>query len=120
MPFSLYREKPDLPYAEELMERLDIAVLRDAKPAELSGGELRRMAIARAVIRKPQYIFADEQPTGDLDDENTATVFRFFRSVADSGAVVLIVTHEQDADRYADRVYNMHSGILTYEQKKEP
>lgn len=119
MPFSLYHEKPDLQYAEELMKQLDITVLRDAKPAELSGGELRRVAIARAVIRKPQYIFADE-PTSDLDDENTATVFRFFRSVADSGAAVLIVTHELDAWKYADRVYNMHSGILTYEQKKEP
>lgn len=109
LPFSLYRQPADIKYAEELLEQLDIANLRDVKPAELSGGELRRMAIARAVVMKPACIFADE-PTSDLDDENTETVFRFLRDAANRGASVMIVTHEHDAEQYADAVFRMQAG----------
>lgn len=109
LPFSLYRQPADLDLAEELLEQLDIAKLRDVKPAELSGGELRRMAIARAVVMKPAFIFADE-PTGDLDDENTEIVFRFLRGAANRGSAVMIVTHEHDAEQYADAVFRMQAG----------
>ena len=112
LPFSLYGKSPDTAYAETLLSRLDISALRDAKPAELSGGELRRMAIARAAVTKPAFLFADE-PTGDLDDENTETVFRFLRESADGGASVLIVTHESGAAAYADRRFRMSAGVLT-------
>ena len=70
------------------------------------------MAIARAVIRRPQIILADE-PTGDLDDENTAIVFDFLRESARNGAAVLVVTHEGDAVQYADRIFRMNAGVLT-------
>ena len=113
LPFALYGEggAEDEGYARELMERLDILQLEGAKPAELSGGELRRMAIARAVIRKPPVIFADE-PTGDLDDENTIAVFDFLKALAGEGAAVLVVTHENDAKPYADKLLTMSSGRL--------
>ena len=113
LPFALYGEggAEDEGYAKELMERLDILQLEGAKPAELSGGELRRMAIARAVIRKPPVIFADE-PTGDLDDENTIAVFDFLKALAGEGAAVLVVTHENDAKPYADKLLTMSSGRL--------
>ena len=111
LPFALYGETPDEKRADELMERLGITELAGAKPAELSGGELRRAAIARAVIRKPELIFADE-PTGDLDDENTAEVFTFLEEYAREGGTVLVVTHENDAKRYADRVMTMSAGAL--------
>jgi len=114
LPYSLYGEEPDADRAEELMQLLDIGSLRDAKPAELSGGELRRTAIARALIRRPAVILADE-PTGDLDDENTAAVFRLLKNAAGAGASVLVVTHENDAVQYADRLYRMHAGVLTAE-----
>ena len=113
MPYTLFRE--DITeaekYAEELMERLDIAELKNEMPSALSGGELRRMAIARAVIRKPGIILADE-PTGDLDDENTETVFGFLRDSARAGAAVIAVTHENTASKYADRVLRMTAGEL--------
>ncbi|MBQ8922183.1 MAG: ABC transporter ATP-binding protein [Oscillospiraceae bacterium] len=112
LPCYLSGEKPDLAFAEELMQRLDISALRDARPAALSGGELRRVAIARALIRRPSVILADE-PTGDLDDENTKTVFGLLKETAEAGAAVLIVTHETDAAQYADRQYRMQSGALT-------
>ena len=90
---------------------LGIAALRNVKPAELSGGELRRMSIARALVRKPLFIFADE-PTGDLDDENTVFVMEELRQAADKGAIVFVVTHEQDAAAYADHVWRMNAGQL--------
>ena len=80
----------------------------------VSGGELRRMSVARALIKAPGVLLADE-PTGDLDDENTHAVLRLLRQSADEGAAVLLVTHEREAAAYADRVYRMNDGVLTEE-----
>jgi len=98
-------------YAVELLEKVGIAGLSQAMPNELSGGELRRMAIARALMNKPSVLLADE-PTGDLDDENTALVLSLLRDTAKDGTSVLIVTHEGEAENYADIVLKMDSGIL--------
>lgn len=98
-------------YAMELLEKVGIAGLSQAMPNELSGGELRRMAIARALMNKPSVLLADE-PTGDLDDENTALVLSLLRDTAKDGTSVLIVTHEGEAKNYADIVLKMDSGIL--------
>ena len=101
------------------MESLGIAQLRDARPAELSGGELRRMAIARALAQEPDILFADE-PTGDLDDENTRLVLSAFRDYAhEKNKAVFMVTHEDDALLYADRIYRMDSGRITASPEPE-
>ena len=111
LPARLYGLPPSS--AEDWLERLGIAHLRDARPAELSGGELRRMAIARALVQSPDFLFADE-PTGDLDDENTHLVLSAFRDYAHAQQkAVFVVTHENDAVDYADRVYKMDAGKLT-------
>ena len=94
------------------MDTLHILNLRDARAGELSGGELRRTAIARTLCLNPPVILADE-PTGDLDDENTELVFRCFRKAAEDGAAVLIVSHEADALKIADRAYRMDGGEMT-------
>jgi len=93
------------------MEALYIAQLADEKPGKLSGGELRRMAIARAMVLSPDVLLADE-PTGDLDDENTQIVFSMMRKCANEGAGVFVVTHEEDVENYADIVYRMNAGKL--------
>lgn len=111
LPEILYGESNE-DGAVELMDRFGITHLRDAMPEELSGGELRRMAIARALIRKPEVLFADE-PTGDLDDENTVIVFEALREIANNGTTVLMVTHENDAEKYADKIYRMDAGELS-------
>lgn len=98
--------------ARDLLERVGLGSLSDARMNELSGGEMRRMAIARALVLQPQVVFADE-PTDDLDDENTRAVLELLRSVADDGTSVLLVTHEASAEAFADVVYRMDAGTLT-------
>ena len=113
LPARLYGRSLPAEEALQWMERLDIGQLGDARPAELSGGELRRMAIVRALVQNPDFLFADE-PTGDLDDENTRRVLSVFHAYAhEKKKAVFIVTHENDAERYADRVYRMDGGRLT-------
>ena len=112
LPGQLRGEKGDVESALRWLDALGIADLRDARPAELSGGELRRMAIARALAGDPEVILADE-PTGDLDDENTAAVLALLRkSAVEDGRIVLLVTHDSEALPFGDRVYRMESGVL--------
>ena len=112
LPERLRGEKGDEQRALRWLDALGIANLRDARPAELSGGELRRMAIARALAGEPDVILADE-PTGDLDDENTAAVLSLLRGCAvEAGKAVLLVTHDSEALPYGSRVYRMESGSL--------
>ncbi|MBQ8927383.1 MAG: ATP-binding cassette domain-containing protein [Oscillospiraceae bacterium] len=114
LPYTLTgsAEGEEIARAKALLERLDIAGLADISPADLSGGELRRMAIARALVRQPEILLADE-PTADLDDENTATVCKALQAAAGAGAAVLMVTHESGAEAYADRMLTMQGGVLS-------
>lgn len=115
LPYCMYRADDGVEgRAIQLLDRLGIGELIDAYPDELSGGEMRRMAIARALICKPDVLFADE-PTGDLDDDNTRAVLQVIRDIADEGAAVLLVTHEQVAAEYADCVLRMDAGRIEAE-----
>ncbi len=112
LPAKLYGRPLPAESARQWMERLGIAPLGDARPAELSGGELRRMAIVRALAQSPDLLFADE-PTGDLDDENTRLVLSAFQAYAhEQKKAVFVVTHENDALQYADTVYQMDGGRI--------
>ncbi|MCR4672702.1 MAG: ATP-binding cassette domain-containing protein [Lachnospiraceae bacterium] len=112
LPYTLYNEElPDARWLDELLKTLDIGNLADSMLSELSGGELRRMTIARAMIRKPEILMADE-PTGDLDDENTEMVLQLLQKAARAGSAVLLVTHENCAAGYADVRYTMSGGVL--------
>lgn len=97
--------------AHELLVRLGVDDLAQSYPKELSGGEIRRVSIARALMNHPKLLIADE-PTGDLDAESTDIVMRLLRSVADEGTAVLMVTHDVDALPFADRVLRMDAGKL--------
>ena len=112
LPATLYHKdaQPE-ERAKELLEKVGIGNLANAKPNELSGGELRRMAISRAMLLHPGILLADE-PTAGLDNENTLAVLSLLRIAADDGAAVLLVTHENEAAQYADQVYTMDGGKL--------
>ena len=112
LPANMYKKPLPASAAREWMEKLNIGHLEDAYPCELSGGELRRMAIVRALTQDPDLLFADE-PTGDLDDENTGLVLSVLHDFAhEQNRAVFIVTHENDAPLYADAVYKMNGGEL--------
>lgn len=99
--------------ATEYMAALGIEHLSDARPAELSGGEIRRMAIVRALCQSTDVILADE-PTGDLDDENTDRVLKLLRDAAHVGQrAVLIVSHDAATTEYADAIWRMDGGNLS-------
>lgn len=98
-------------FALSLLEKVGIADLKNEFPQNLSGGEMRRMAIARALVNKPKFIFADE-PTSDLDDENTQNILNLLHSISKENVGVLLVTHETDAAKYSDKVYKMDGGKL--------
>ncbi len=118
LPAKLYGKTAPTEEARQRMDDFEIDHLADAMPRELSGGELRRMAIIRALIQDPDVLFADE-PTGDLDDENTEKVLSALYAFAhDQKKAVFIVTHENDALKYADRVFRMEKGRIDLQENQ--
>jgi ABC-type lipoprotein export system ATPase subunit len=106
------REGPETVYlrAEKLLVRVGLGDRLDAYPRELSGGQQRRVALARALINDPPLILADE-PTGDLDEETEAEVFGLLLELhRERGATLLIVTHNPDLAREANRVLHLRGG----------
>lgn len=98
--------------ANELLDFVGLSDRKDHKPAELSGGEQQRIAIARALINKPSIIFADE-PTGNLDSANGELVHELFKKLQNEfGMTFLIVTHNPELVKLADIVYEMKDGKL--------
>lgn len=98
-------------HALDFCKRLHIEDLLWCYPKELSGGEMRRVMIVRALINNPKLLLLDE-PTGDLDPEHTLIVVEMLREAANLGAAVLMVTHDSEAARSADCTYTMDAGSL--------
>jgi lipoprotein-releasing system ATP-binding protein len=98
--------------ARGLLDRLGLSHRMDNKPAELSGGEQQRVAVARALLNKPSIIFADE-PTGNLDSENARELHRLFFQLRDElGQTFLVVTHNEELAAMSDRVVHMRDGLV--------
>ena len=98
-------------YLKPILESLGIEKLVNEFPQNLSGGELKRAAIARALVNRPEILIADE-PTSNLDDENGKRVFDLFAELAKTGTSILIATHDNRGLRYGDRIYTMVRGKL--------
>ncbi|MDR1901021.1 MAG: ABC transporter ATP-binding protein [Treponema sp.] len=113
LPFYLSKQEGDAAEkALSLLEQVGIVRLAGDYPKQLSGGEQRRVSIARALINDPALLIADE-PTGDLDTETTAEIMQLFGLIAQNGTAILLVTHEPDMVSYGNRVYVMNAGTLT-------
>ena len=95
----------------ELLERFQLGGRLRHRPAQLSIGERQRVAIARAMINRPQLILADE-PTGNLDAENSAGVLELLTDFQREGGTVLLVTHQEGAAAYSQRTILLRSGTL--------
>ena len=97
--------------ADELIESLGLTSRRTHVPKKLSAGEQQRVGLARALVTKPKLVLADE-PTGNLDEDNTALVIAGLRKYADEGGSVLVVTHDPQVLEVADRVLVLEKGGL--------
>lgn len=101
--------------ARRLLEYLGINERRNHKPSELSGGEKQRVAVARALINKPEIILADE-PSGSLDSQNRTELHRLFFDLRDTfGQTILIVTHDEELASISDRIVRMKDGVINNE-----
>ena len=113
VPFFLFNRDGDSEgRALSLLELMDIAHLKDEMPQNLSGGEIKRMLIARALMNPPKLLIADE-PTANLDKETSETVMNLIKSVNKLGTAVLIVTHDFEILNEDSTMYRMNDGELT-------
>jgi putative ABC transport system ATP-binding protein len=97
--------------AAEALRRVGLGDRQEHLPKQLSGGEQQRVAIARALINHPKLILADE-PTGNLDEENEATILHLLRDLHSEGHTILVVTHSQAIGNLADRRIELEHGRL--------
>jgi ABC-type lipoprotein export system ATPase subunit len=112
LPTRLSRNGGSAPArALALIEELGLSEAAGRRPAQLSGGEQQRLSIARALANDPSLVLADE-PTGNLDQASGHQVLELLRQVADGPRGVLLVTHDSDAARIADRVLTLEAGRL--------
>ena len=98
---------------EEILEILGLKYRMSHRPYELSGGERQRVSVARALVRKPEILVADE-PTSQLDSVNTEIVFEQIRDICKSfNTTVVLATHDQRMKKFGDKLFNMRSGELS-------
>ena len=117
LPYDLYdRDGDSEGRAMFFLKELGAEHLAKSYPKELSGGELRKIIIVRALINEPKIIIADE-PTSDLDIENTREVMELLAKINEKGTTVLVVTHELDTLKYGKKIFTMSEGILTEGKK---
>ena len=106
------RKREAVNNATEMLERVGLGHRLHHKPRELSGGEMQRTAIARALVAKPKILFADE-PTGNLDTDSGRDIVELLKSInREQGVTILMVTHNLELVRQTDRVVRMTSGRI--------
>ena len=115
LPIDIAGRKPDPTWFDHVVSILGLGDRLDHKPSELSGGQQQRVACARALVSRPEIVFADE-PTGNLDSRSGAEVLSFLRrSVREFDQTVVMVTHDPVAASYADRVLFLADGRIVDE-----
>ena len=110
LPLDLAGLKPPKQWWDQVIEVLDLGGRLKHRPGELSGGQQQRVACARALVSRPEVIFADE-PTGNLDSASSEQVLELLRTaVREFGQTTVMVTHDPHAASYADRIISMADG----------
>jgi putative ABC transport system ATP-binding protein len=97
--------------AYDALEKVGLADRVDHKPNELSGGQRQRVAIARALVTQPSIILADE-PTGNLDTKTGNDIMALFEELHDNGNTIILVTHEEDIAKHAQRIIRLRDGLV--------
>ncbi len=115
LPMAIAGRKPDKQWYDTVIDTVGLRDRLGHKPSQLSGGQQQRVACARAMVSRPEVIFADE-PTGNLDSRSGAEVLGFLRnSVRDHGQTIVMVTHDPNAASYASRVVFLADGQIVTE-----
>jgi putative ABC transport system ATP-binding protein len=115
LPLDIAGEEPDKAWFDEVVDTVGIRDRLSHRPAELSGGQQQRVAGARALVSRPEIVFADE-PTGNLDSKASHEILEFLRSaVTDHGQTIVMVTHDASAASFADRIVFLGDGRVVDE-----
>ncbi len=115
LPLTLARRRPDPAWTDRVLETVGIAGRLGHRPSELSGGQQQRVAVARALVARPEIVFADE-PTGNLDSRTGDAVLGLLRhATGELGQTVVMVTHDPAAAAHADRVVFLVDGRVVDE-----
>jgi putative ABC transport system ATP-binding protein len=115
LPISLAGHKPDREWLDRIVDTVHLRDRLTHRPSELSGGQQQRVAVARALVTRPEIIFADE-PTGNLDSRASAEILGFMqRAVQEFGQTIVMVTHDPISAAYANRVVFLADGRIVDE-----
>lgn len=117
--FKGYSKKVREKAAVKMLKAVGLGDRLNHKPNQMSGGQQQRVSIARAFVEKPEIIFADE-PTGNLDTKTTVEIMDLIAGMAEKyGQTVLLVSHDNEASSYADRIVHIRDGVIEYIDVKE-
>jgi len=103
--------------AKQALESVDLGDRLKHKPNEISGGEKQRAAIARALVNNPLIILADE-PTGNLDTKIGEEIMKIFNKLHQEGHTIIMVTHEAEIARHAQRIIHLRDGLIEKDEVK--
>lgn len=119
LPLDIAGRDPEGDWMDQVIDALNLRPRLKHRPSELSGGQQQRVAAARALVSRPDIVFADE-PTGQLDSQSSAELLSFMRRAADEfGQTIVMVTHEPSAASRADRVLFLADGRIV-DQMEDP
>jgi putative ABC transport system ATP-binding protein len=113
-PLRIARKGVNEAQLDELIKKLELTDLIDSYPTELSGGEYRRVAVARTVLCNPQFIIADE-PTSNLDERNAKIIRDIFEELYERGTAILVATHDLQFKQKHHNIYCIENGVLINE-----
>jgi putative ABC transport system ATP-binding protein len=120
LPMSIAGRKPDDAWVDRLIDTVGLRDRLTHRPSELSGGQQQRVAVVRALASRPAVVFADE-PTGNLDSAASTEILELLRrSVDELGQTIIMVTHDEDAASYADRLLVLRDGRIVEDRAPAP
>lgn len=104
--------------ATETLEGVGLGDKLNNTPSQLSGGQQQRVSIARAIVHKPKILFADE-PTANLDSQISRQILSIFQELHRNGQTIVMVTHEPEYAKVADRILTLEDGIIVSDKKNK-